>query len=246
MNEEIRIDEYNLLNHPVTGTCYIELNDEHKTTLLNVPMEPFAVTTYYRCLFNVKRPSIPLHRMLLGVILTTGYKMQKVVVDDLKKGVFFATIYFANSEGVEFAAQAEASDAIVMSLCQPCVLYVTKSVVHAAKNDPANRVYWYNPDDERSLKVVRAASYEDLLNYPVHELEQLRTIAVDIEDFEFAARLKKALDTILDEQQQLIDAVQEVYRQDPSTFMRVVNEGMRIQLRNALKNKPDDDDNTEK
>ncbi|MDR1865869.1 MAG: bifunctional nuclease family protein [Bacteroidales bacterium] len=193
MDKEIQVHGYDLTCHEVTMTRLIKLTDEQGNTILNVPMEMFAVRTFFRCLMESDIPGIPAHKMFLDVIEILGGKLQKVVIDELQKGVFFATLHLTKNDAGKITIKAEASDALAMAFRAPCYVYIRESVLATAKNDSKNRVHWYDPKDEETLKTVRAATQGELLLYPEEELSQLIEIAIDIEDYTLAAKLKKAL-----------------------------------------------------
>jgi bifunctional DNase/RNase len=198
MDKEIHIYGYELTNHEVTMKRFIKLKDRQDKTILNVPMEMFAVRTFFRSLYEADNPfSFPAHKMFVDVIKLLDGKIHKVVIDELHEGVFLATLHLVKKNGQEITAGAEAGDALALAFRAPCDVYVKESVIDTANNDTAHRVKWYDPEDEDSLSIVRAASHEELRLYPSDELSQLIEIASSIEDYDLAAKLKKALQSKL-------------------------------------------------
>lgn len=236
MDEELRVYKYDLKCHPITDARLIELQDENDNIVLTVPMEMFAVTTFFRCMFKQETLSAPAHRMFVDVMKALDGKMQWVVIDDLQGGRFFATIHFSNREGEEFIVQAEASDALAMAYCAPCYVYVKKSIIAAAKNDRLNRVYWYSADDEESLSAAREASHDELVSLPPNDLQQLIEIATSIEDFEFAARIKKAQDAQKDRHRQLVEILNNATSENTEKFIEDFNKSIEERLVNKNPN----------
>jgi bifunctional DNase/RNase len=195
MDKELKMHGYNLTSHEITQARLIKLTDEQGNLILVVPMDTLAAVTYFRCIIKQKTRSEPTHKMFLDVMAALGGKMQKVVIDKLQNGTFFATMHFTDHKGNEYTTMAEASDALAMAFRAPCYVYVKESVIDAAKNDRVNRVYWYDSEDEEALKMARSYSLDELRSLPPDELEQLLNIAAEIEDFDFAARIKKAIET---------------------------------------------------
>jgi bifunctional DNase/RNase len=196
MDGELKIHHYDLTDHEVTQVRLIHLYDEQGKTLITAPMDPFASVIFFRCFVKQKLRSEPAYKMFLDVMATLGGKLQKIVIDRLEMGNFFATLYFTDRKGNECTTVAEAGDALAMAFCAPCFVYVMESVVDAAKNDPVNRVRWYSPDDEEMLEMVRSYSLEDLRWLPVDEMDQILGLAAEIEDFELAKRVKEAKESI--------------------------------------------------
>jgi bifunctional DNase/RNase len=194
MDRELQVFGYDLTVHEVTDARLIDLYDEQKKRIMRVPMEMVAVNTVFRSLIEQEKRSMPAHKMFLSIIETLEGKMEKIVIDDLQTGKFFATLYFCDCKGRKHTVKAEACDAIAVALCAPpCLIYVMESIIHAARKDRDNRVYWYSIDNEELLNEARRASSEELNNLPANDLKQLLKIATQTEDFEFASRLKEGL-----------------------------------------------------
>ncbi|MDR1897196.1 MAG: bifunctional nuclease family protein [Prevotellaceae bacterium] len=198
MDKEIQVYGYEVTCHEVTMKRFIKLTDKEDKTILNVPMEMFAVRTFFRCLYEANDPkSFPAHKMFIDVIKLFDGKFTKIVIDELHEGVFLATLHLVKKNGREITARAEADDALALAFRAPCDVYIKESVIDTANNDPRHRVKWYDPEDENALSTVRAATHEELRLYPSDELTQLMEIASNIEDYDLAAKLKKALQSKL-------------------------------------------------
>ena len=68
------------------------------------------------------------HDLLKTILRKTGIVFQKVLVNDLKGGTYYAKIYLS-SEGDEFQFDSRPSDAIALALRfhKPCLLYTSPS-----------------------------------------------------------------------------------------------------------------------
>jgi bifunctional DNase/RNase len=242
MDKELKIHGYDLTTHKITGQRLINLSDGEGKLMLTVPMEMYAVSTVFRSIFKQEKFSIPAHIMFLKIMKTLGGKMHKTVIDELRSGRFFASIYFTDHKGKECRAKAEASDALAMAYCTPCEVFVMASVIEAAKNDRENRVYWYTPEDGEMLERVRACSHDELVALPRHELEQLLEIAAKIEDFEFATRIKKALDVLNERVEQIRKILAEATVEDPEKFVEDMTRRMQEHRRERPLWEEDDED----
>jgi bifunctional DNase/RNase len=249
MDRELKMHGYELTIHEITQARLIKLNDENGDLLLIVPMEMFAVNAFFRSLVRQDGLSIPAHKMFVDLMERLGGAVEKVVVDDLQDGQFFATLHFTDFEEVEHTIKAEAGDAIVMSIISACPVYTLESVIEKAKNDRRHRVYWYDPNDDQTLEIVRYRTRDELENLPKHELEQLIEIAVGVEDFELAARLKKALDVLTRRIKEFEECIQSTIASDPEKYIKEMQEMLNRRL-NGLDDDddpciPDDDDDDE-
>jgi bifunctional DNase/RNase len=193
MDREIPMYSFEVGGHPDTNLQLIELKNEEGKNILVVATDVFATKTYFRCM-NKNAFSAPAHSVFINLITDMGGELQKVVIDDLKKGQFFATIYYTNIDGELFTARANAGDALAMAFCAQCCVSIKESVVDIAEHDSLNRVYWYTPLYEETLQTVKSFSRKKLATIPLFELKNLLKFASDTEDFEFARRLKTAID----------------------------------------------------
>lgn len=204
MNRKIKVHKFDYDVYKKTDTRVIKLLDEEGKILLFVPIEKIAVNAFFRNFQDDdderkeyesgKTLSVSTHKMFLTIMEALKGKIKKVVIDDLQGDKFFATMYFTNSKGIEYSVQAEACDALALALLSsPDIVYVKESVIDTAKKSRITRIYWYDARDEELLTMLRAYSHEELVELPFNEVEQLLEIAVEMEDFDFAARLKKAL-----------------------------------------------------
>jgi bifunctional DNase/RNase len=234
MDKELQMYGYDLTVHKITQARLINLTDEEGKIVLTVPMEMFAVTTFFRCLVKQKTLSIPAHKMFLDVMDVLGGKMQKVVIDDLQGGRFFATLYFTDRDGKECTMKAEASDALAMAFRAPCYMCVRESVVDAAKNDRANRVYWYSAEDKESLKAAQEASHEELAALPSGDLKQLLEIATEIEDFEFAARIKRAMNAYMEKCSKMESIINAAIAEEKEKMLANYKKSLEEKLRDLM------------
>jgi bifunctional DNase/RNase len=168
--------------------------DNDGNVIFTVPLDMFAAVTFFRCYFEQEKRVEPAHKMFVEVIKSLGGVLHTLVIDDLRKGIFYATLYFKDYKGDECSIKLLAGDALAMSFAASCWIYVKESVFVAAKSDRKNRAKWYDFRDKETMARVRAYSIRKLRKLPVDELEQLLEIAAEVEDFEFAARIKKAME----------------------------------------------------
>lgn len=184
---------YEVSLHETTNMRCVSFYDDDRKTILTVPVGMYAASTFFKCHFKQSGRTEPVHRMFARMTESLGGTLRALVIDGLRKGTFYATIYFTDHEDSECSIRLFAGDALAIAFNAPCEVYVRESVLDAAQNDRENRVQWYSSDNEDAMKTVRAYSAGKLGALPGNELEQLLEIATETEDFEFAARIKKAM-----------------------------------------------------
>ncbi len=68
------------------------------------------------------------HDLLRNLIIQTGYKVDKIIISDLKDNTFFAKIVLTNTDSNIIFFDARPSDAIALALRTDCPIYVEKKV----------------------------------------------------------------------------------------------------------------------
>jgi bifunctional DNase/RNase len=217
MDREIQMFKYEFEIHKVTQNRLIKLKDEQGQLLLIIPVEKTAVNAVFRSMAN--HELTPVFKIFMDMMYALEGKIQKVVIDDLQDGRLYATIHYTNYKNEKFVEKAIASDAFTMAFQTESAVFVKESIIKTTKHDTANRVYWYTADDKELLDVIRATSDEDLAELPPDDLKQLLIIATEIEDFEFAARLKKADDIHQINLNKVTEMITEYILEHPAKFL---------------------------
>ena len=57
-----------------------------------------------------------------------GARVEKIIINDIRKSTFFAEIYLADLAGKEIVIDARPSDAVALALTVGCPIYITKNV----------------------------------------------------------------------------------------------------------------------
>jgi bifunctional DNase/RNase len=237
MDKKIKVHKCDYDIHKITNVRIIQLFDKEDNILLYVPIEMIAVNTFFRNFqekYASEEPlSAPTHKMFLTIMNALNGKIQKVVIDDLQDSRFFATMYFTDGKGKEYSVQTEASDALALAILTSTYIYVKESIINVAKNNRAIRIYWYDSKDEESLMTLRTYSHEELVALPNNDVKQLLEIAAEIEDFDFAARLKKAMDEQLDMHAQIVEMINTAIAEDPEKFITDLKKSLEDNLRES-------------
>ena len=138
---------------------------------------------------NLPRPST--HDLLLDIIESFDIKFKKIIITDYKSSTFLSKIILYNVNLGEIIIDSRPSDAIILSLCSACPLYVNskmfKNTVQASKNKIATLYATDNSQEE----VIHANS-ENLLKNLNHALDK----AILSEEYEMAAKIRDRIKLI--------------------------------------------------
>jgi uncharacterized protein len=86
------------------------------------------------------RPPRPLTHELLGDVLeATGWRVERLVIDELREGQFLAALELRNAAGETRLVDSRPSDGLVLALRQGATVQVARDVVEqAADEDPSS------------------------------------------------------------------------------------------------------------
>lgn len=130
----------------------------------------------------VDRPST--HDLMVRVLETTNTSLKKVAITAVKEGIFFAVLFLKHSDGTAFTTDARPSDGIALALRVACPVFVAASVFKQAGSVSSH------------LNRAGIGADHELMNFSEKELEHLLKQALEKEDYEGAARIKKAIEAI--------------------------------------------------
>jgi bifunctional DNase/RNase len=106
--------------------------------------EAIAINRYIN---RQKTPRPMTHDLLGGVIRNAGFDLDRIMVNDLKEGVFFARLVLKkNSQEVE--VDSRPSDAIALAVQWEAPIYVDESVLEEAARPPEGPGFSMGDEDE--------------------------------------------------------------------------------------------------
>ena len=78
---------------------------------------------------NIKSARPMTHDLLYNVILETGYKLEKIEINDLNSDTYYASLSLINTEGQTHKIDSRPSDAIALALRADAPIFCTTNVV---------------------------------------------------------------------------------------------------------------------
>ena len=141
-------------------------------------------------------PNRPMtHDLFKSFAHSFNYKVDEIIISDLKEGVFFAKIICANdSERLEIDARP--SDAIAIGLRFEAPIYTYETILAEAGivlSDEAEDDIAEIKSEIKSSSREKREDPDDLKNYPTDKLNEMLSSAIDQEDYERAAKIRDEL-----------------------------------------------------
>jgi len=141
-------------------------------------------------------PNRPMtHDLFKSFAHSFEYKVDEIVISDLKEGVFFAKIICSNGSG-QIEIDARPSDAIAIGLRFEAPIYTFETILAEAGivlSDEAEDDIAEIKSEIKSSSKSKREDPEDLKNYPTDKLNEMLSVAIDKEDYEQAAKIRDEL-----------------------------------------------------
>ena len=175
-----------------SGAYALLLEHEETSVKLPVVIGNFEAQSISLGLEKDINPPRPLtHDLFAQFVKNTGFKLESVIIYQIKDGVFFSNINFKNPlSEEELILDARTSDAVAMAVRFDAPIYTTSDVLNeagilleldeTAKNDLE--------EEEEAV-----SDFNDLSGISLEELNQLLSDAVKEEDYDTALRLQEEI-----------------------------------------------------
>ncbi|MDP7005985.1 MAG: bifunctional nuclease family protein [Phycisphaerales bacterium] len=130
----IKMELSRILIREITDAQFIELREvggERTFPIVVGKPEAYAID---RRLKGIDPPRPQTHELLASVIEQLGGSLQKILIDDLSDGTFFAKLIILQ-EGVEQEIDSRPSDAIALGIAMQVPIYVEEHVLDEVEKD---------------------------------------------------------------------------------------------------------------
>ncbi|KFC23026.1 bifunctional nuclease family protein [Chryseobacterium sp. FH1] len=176
-----------------SGAYALLLEHEETSVKLPVVIGNFEAQSISLGLEKDINPPRPLtHDLFTQFVKNTNFKIESVIIYQIKDGVFFSNINFKNPlSDEELILDARTSDAVAMAVRFDAPIFTTSDVLNEAgillELDETPKV----GDEESDSDDV--SDFNDLSGVSAEELNQLLADAVKEEDFDTALRLQEEI-----------------------------------------------------
>src|ERR1700747_2383479 len=115
---------------PTSGGCAVFIGNEQKIFVIYVDQSVGAAITMFMRGTQKERPLT--HDLLVNILRALGAKIERVIVNDLKRGTYFARLVLSSENESQqkkiIEIDARPSDCIAMATQQPAPIYVSLDV----------------------------------------------------------------------------------------------------------------------
>ena len=112
-----------------TGSPIIVLNDLDNRKALPIWIGSAEAGAIIRKIENIKMVRPMTHDLIVDVISKTGYKVDRVEINDVENDTYYASICLTNDEDDEQIIDSRPSDAIAVALRTNSPIYVSSKVL---------------------------------------------------------------------------------------------------------------------
>ena len=174
-----------------SGAYALLLEHEETSVKLPVVIGNFEAQSISLGLEKDLNPPRPLtHDLFAQFVKNTGFKLESVIIYQIKDGVFFSNINFKNPlTEEELILDARTSDAVAMAVRFDAPIYTTSDVLNEAG-------ILLELEETQKMEVEEEevlTDFNDLSEVSVEELNQLLNEAVKEEDYDTALRLQEEI-----------------------------------------------------
>ena len=174
-----------------SGAYALLLEQEETSVKLPVVIGNFEAQSISLGLEKDLNPPRPLtHDLFAQFVKNTGFKLESVIIYQIKDGVFFSNINFKNPlTEEELILDARTSDAVAMAVRFDAPIYTTSDVLNEAG-------ILLELEETRKMEVEEeevSTDFNDLSEVSLEELNQLLNDAVKEEDYDTALRLQEEI-----------------------------------------------------
>ncbi len=158
---QIEMSIKGLMVDPVTNAPIVLLRDEAGTRVLPIWVGVFEANAIALQVENVATPRPMTHDLLRQVITDLRASVERVVVNDLREGTFYALIEL-RVDGRTVAVDSRPSDAIALALRARAPIFVEEAVLEQARTSDATTD---RPDADRLQRWLESLDPDDLGKY---------------------------------------------------------------------------------
>ncbi|MDR1332657.1 MAG: bifunctional nuclease family protein, partial [Tannerella sp.] len=159
--------------------------------LLCIPIHMLAVRTFIRSILVPDHPEQLVHDVIVRIVSELKAKVMEVSIYDLKEDIYLAEMLIRDADGEEHYFNIDASDAFAVALKAPCYVYVAKKVLDLHIR---NRLHWYDAYAPNLCERLHWIELDSLVMYPEYDLSLFLRKAIEADEYELAAKIKKALE----------------------------------------------------
>lgn len=184
------MDILGLSTSPSSGGAYaLILSETEGNRRLPIIIGTFEAQAIALELESIKPPRPMTHDLLKSIVENFNSKVEKVVINDLNEGTFFAQIHCLGSENDEFHIDARPSDAIALAIRFGASIFVNTTVLdEAGIETDTTSVETTSKGKGKRKKGEQEPGRTEMTK--MEELENELQTAIETENYEKAAKIR--------------------------------------------------------
>lgn len=186
------MDILGLSTSPSSGGAYaLILSETEGNRRLPIIIGTFEAQAIALELESIKPPRPMTHDLLKSLVQSFNSKVEKVVINDLSEGTFFAQIHCLGEEENGFELDARPSDAIALAIRFSAPIYVNTEVLDEAgilTEEESKETAGKGKEKGAGKKRAEEAGQPEMTR--MEKLEQELKTAIETENYEKAAKLR--------------------------------------------------------
>ena len=188
--QTVKMDILGLSTSPSSGGAYaLILSETEGNRRLPIIIGTFEAQAIALELESIKPPRPMTHDLLKSIVESFNSKVEKVVINDLNEGTFFAQIHCVGDEDDSFDIDARPSDAIALAIRFGASIFVNTTVLDEAGIETEKATSGTTPKSKgKAKKDAEEPGKKEMTKMEELELE-LQT-AIETENYEKAAKIR--------------------------------------------------------
>ena len=152
-----------------SGSPIIVLNDKDNRKALPIWIGSAEASAIIRKIENIKVLRPMTHDLIIDIIEKTGYKVDRVEINDVEKDTYFSTIYLSDANGNEVTIDSRPSDAIAVAIRVDAPIFVSAKVLADGSVSCDNEKDEAESQEFRNfIQSIKPSDFEKLLKDDKH------------------------------------------------------------------------------
>lgn len=147
-----------------TGTPIIVLNDKENRKALPIWIGSAEASAIIRKIENIKVLRPMTHDLIIDIIEKTGYRVDRVEINDVENETYYSTIFLISPDGEETEIDSRPSDAIAVAIRVEAPIFVSAKVLADGSVSCDNEKDEAESEEFRNfIKNIKPSDFEKLL-----------------------------------------------------------------------------------
>jgi len=112
-----------------TGSPIVVLHDKDNRKALPIWIGSAEASAIIRKIENLAVARPMTHDLIISIIDKTGFKLDRIEINDVEKETYYATLFLTNGEGKVIEIDSRPSDAIAIAIRVEAPIFVTANVL---------------------------------------------------------------------------------------------------------------------